>query len=383
MDGASLNFAAPWWVYYVLPGGLLVFGALVWASAVLRRRAASLWAGGGGAEGARRVTLRLAPGARWTKLVLAAGALALLCVGLGRPQWGTRTERVPRGGTDLVILVDVSNSMLVEDMGTSRLQWARRKIHDLLDEMSADPFHRVGLMPFAGEPFPLVPPTPDYEAVRFFVDDLTPRSVGYGGSDLARAVDRAAADLKKLPGKRKAILVISDGDAIEPEEPGAVKKAREAARRKAVEAARDAHVGGKGRVVVFALGVGSDKVASEVAVPDERGGRSYVLYKDESGRDRIATSRLSGSTLAEVASRGGGAYVHSTSDDSDINLLMASGLLTGGVTGEEETARAIPIERFRWPLLAAFVLLLVELFVPAGAKGGAGAFPALAREAAR
>ena len=161
MDAASLKFADPWWVYYILPGGLLALGALVWASEVLRRRAVSLWAGGGGGEGARRVTLRLAPGARWTKFVLAAGAWALLCVGLGRPQWGTRTERLPRGGTDLVIMVDVSNSMLVEDMGTSRLEWARRKIHDLLDEMSADPFHRVGLMPFAGEPFPLVPPPPD------------------------------------------------------------------------------------------------------------------------------------------------------------------------------------------------------------------------------
>jgi hypothetical protein len=256
--------------------------------------------------------------------------------------------------------------------------------------MSADPFHRVGLMPFAGEPFPLVPPTPDYEAVRFFVDDLTPRSVGYGGSDLARAVDRAAADLKKLPGKRKAILVISDGDAIEPvpareragqvtarsrrpREAGAIRQAREAARRKAVEAARDAHLGGEGRVAVFALGVGSDKVASEVAVPDERGGRSYVRYKDESGMDRVATSGLSERTLTEVARRGGGFYVHSTRDDSDLKLLMANGLLTGGVTGEEETARAIPIERFRWPLLAAFVLLLAELFVPAGGKDDAGA----------
>jgi hypothetical protein len=177
--------------------------------------------------------------------------------------------------------------------------------------------------------------------------------------------------------------VISDGDAIGPDEPGAVKKARGAARRKAVEAARDAHLGGKGRVAVFALGVGSDKIASEVAVPDQRGGRSYVRYKDESGRDRVATSRLSGSTLAEVASRGGGAYVHSTSDDSDLKLLVADGLLTGGVTGEEEAARAIPIERFRWPLLAAFVLLLVELFVPAGAKGDAGAYAARIGGAAR
>lgn len=368
MDGGSVSFASPWWVYYVLPGGLLVLGALVWLGSLLRGRAGRSLAPGG----ALRITLRSSPAARAAKLALAAGAWSLLCVALGRPQWGTRSERLPRGGTDLMILVDVSNSMLVEDMGTSRLEWALRKIADLLDEMSAEPFHRVGLMPFAGEPFPLVPPTPDYEAVRFFLDDVNPRSVGYGGSNLARAIDRASADLKKAPGRHRAILLISDGDAIDPDESGAVWAAREVAREKAVEAARDAGLGGGPKVVVFTLGVGNDKVASEVAVPDGRGGRSYVRYRNESGEERIATSRLDESTLANIASAGNGTYVHSTYDDTDLQLLVASGLLTGGVTGEEEASRSLPIDRFRWPLLAAFVLLLAEMFVPAGGRGRAG-----------
>ena len=365
MDGSKLTFAAPEWVCYVLPGGLLALGSLVWPGVTLRTRAAQAWA-----ERGERITLRSAPGARIAKLALAGGAWSLLCVGLARPQWGTTLQRLPTGGTDLSIVIDVSNSMLVPDMGAgaTRLDWAKRKIEDLLDELGdlskREGGHRVGLVPFAGEPFPLVPPTPDYEAARFFLEDLNPRSVGFGGSDLARAIDHSASELAKLPGRLKALLIVSDGDAIEPEAAGAVKAARASAREKAVEAARDAALKG---VRVFALGVGGEE-AREVLSEDDGGGTSYVRYEDDSGESRIATSALEESTLAEVARAGGGEYVHSTLNDSDLALLMHSGLLSGGVSGEEETERVIPIERMRWPLLAAFVLLLVEMLVPAGGR---------------
>jgi Ca-activated chloride channel family protein len=280
------------------------------------------------------------------KLVLAAGAWSLLCVGLARPQWGTTLQRLPKGGTDLTILVDVSNSMLVPDMGAgaTRLEWAKRKIEDLLDELEREGGHRVGLVPFAGEPFPLVPPTPDYEAARFFLQDLNPRSVAFGGSDLARAMDHSAAELAKLPGRLKTLLIISDGDAIEPEASGALGAARASAREKAVEAARDAALKG---VRVFALGVGGTEARKVLSEGDD-GASRYVRFED--------------------ARAGGGEYVHSTLNDSDLALLMHSGLLSGGVSGEEETERVIPIERMRWPLLAAFILLLIEMLLPAGGR---------------
>ncbi|MHC4250918.1 MAG: vWA domain-containing protein [Planctomycetota bacterium] len=361
MDGSSLTFATPEWVYYVLPGGLLALVALTWLGATVGARAAQVWA-----ERGERITLRAGAGTRTLKLALAAGAWSLLCIGLARPQWGTTVQRLPKGGTDLTILVDVSNSMLVPDMGAgaTRLEWAKRKIEDLLDEVEREGGHRVGLVPFAGEPFPLVPPTPDYEAARFFLDDLNPSSVAFGGSDVARAVDSSATTLAKLPGRLKALLVISDGDAIEPQASGAVRAARGAAREKAVEAARDAGLKG---VRVFALGVGG-KESREVVSEGDDGGTSFVRYEDDSGESRIATSALEESTLAELARAGGGEYVHSTLNESDLALLIHSGLLSGGVSGEEETERVIPIERMRWPLLAALVLLLVEMLLPAGGR---------------
>jgi len=260
----------------------------------------------------------------------------------------------------------VSNSMLVKDMGEdmSRLERARWKIMDLVDELGRDPVHRVGLMPFAGEPFELAPPTPDYDAIRFFVEDIGPGSVAVGGSNLARAIDRAAEILDRLPGKQDSILVISDGDAIDENEPGAVQAWREAARRKAVAAARDARLKG---IRVFALGVGGS-AAGEVTAPDGPGGTSYVRFRDESGQERIATSALSEATLAAVAAGAGpgqmDGYVRTTRDDSDIRFLLARGLVAGGASGTSDEERSIPIDRFRWPLLAAFVLLLAELFVP-------------------
>jgi len=361
MDGSTLKFATPEWVYYVLPGGLLALGGLLWLGRALALRAERAWA-----ERGERIALRRAPGLKIAKLVLAMGAWSLLCAGLARPQWGTTVQRLPKGGTDLAVLVDVSNSMLVPDMGagTTRLDWAKRKIEDLIEELKREGGHRIGLVPFAGERFPLVPPTPDYEAARFFLEDLNPRSVPFGGSDLARAIDGTASELAELPGHLKSILVVSDGDAIEPEAPGAVKAARAAAREKAVEAARDAGLKG---VRVFALGVGG-KEAREVLSEGDGGGTSYVRYEDDGGAERIATSALEEATLAEVARAGGGEYVHSTLNDSDLALLMHSGLLSGDVSGEEETERVIPIDRMRWPLLAAFIMMLVELFLPGGGR---------------
>ena len=366
MNDFALEFATPEWVYYVLPGGLLLLGFLLWLGIMLRAKALAAWA----PAGAGRITLGHVPGARVAKLALAVAGWALLCAALARPQGSAETAKLPRGGTDLMVLVDVSNSMLVGDMGggTTRLGWARRKLKDLLDEIAHDPIHRVGLMPFAGEPFALVPPTPDHEAVRFFIEDLNPSSVALGGSDLARAIDDAADDLERLPGEHKAILLISDGDAITSEAAGAVRAAREKARIDARRAVEDAHRKG---VLVFALGVGDVK-ASEVLVPDDEGGASYVRYEDETGADRIATSALDESTLAVVGADG---FVRTTFNESDILNLLGYGMLTGGVTGEEEIERTIPVERFQWPLLAAFVLLLAEMFVPAGARSAPSRHP--------
>lgn len=359
MNSLTIEFATPEWVYYVLPGGLIVLGLLLWLGIAMRGKSLAAWAPGG----VGRITLGVSAGLRAAKLALAVSGWTLLCIALARPQLGAETVRLPRGGTDLTVLVDVSNSMLVGDMGgdTTRLEWARRKLMDLLDEIERDSIHRVGLMPFAGEPFPLVPPTPDYEAVRFFIEDLNPRSVAFGGSDLAKAIDRAVEDLKRLPAKHKAILLMSDGDAVDPRATGPVKAAREKARREAVKAAEDARRNG---ILVFALGIGGAE-AKEIVVPDEDGGTRQVRYKDEAGQERIATSALDESTLAAVASQG---YVHTTFDESDILSLLGYGMLTGGVSGEEEIERSTPIERFQWPLLGAFVLLLAEMFVPAGTR---------------
>lgn len=361
--GTSIVFAKPEWVYYVLPGGLLLIGAAALFSMRLTVRSRQRWAG----ELFGKLLVGASPARKLVKLFAQALAWSFICVGLARPQKGSETVRLPRGGSDILILVDVSNSMLIEDVveGTSRLDWARRKISDLLDELARDPIHRIGLMPFAGEPFLLVPPTNDYDALRLFVEDLNPRSVGLGGSDLAKAIDSASDELAKLPGKAKAVLVMSDGDVIEPFSDAELAGARAQARAKAVEAATAAKTRG---IAVFALGIGG-RMAREVTVSDGRGSSSYVRYKEPSGAEAIATSALDENTLAMIGSPPG-AYAHTTLDGTDIELLMSSGLLSGGEpTGEEhQEERSIPVERMRWPLMAAFMLLLTELFIPAGRK---------------
>jgi Ca-activated chloride channel family protein len=124
VDGWSIQFARAEWVYYVLPGCLLGLGLVVWLGARQRRRDVERFVPGG----AERIRLRHDVTRRAIKLSVMAATVALLCVALARPQWGHETVNLPRGGADIMILFDVSNSMLVEDMGGSRLQWGRRKV---------------------------------------------------------------------------------------------------------------------------------------------------------------------------------------------------------------------------------------------------------------
>ena len=261
------------------------------------------------------------------------GAVACLVIALAGPRFGRTLRETTQESLDLVVALDVSESMLAEDVAPSRLQRARLEIQRIVAER---PGARVGLVVFAGEAFLQCPLTTDRSAFRLFLDAAEPSLVPLQGTDLGAALRIAGAALEEAADvdRPRAVLVVSDGEAHEGD-PGTE-----------AEALRD------GGATVLAIGVGTEDGGP---IPLRRSGR-LVGYKTARGGDQV-TTRYEGSALREVAGRGGvyrldrrGSVVAEVDRQLD-------GLDRAVAGGEHYETYA---ERFQWPLGLALVLLLIE-----------------------
>ena len=220
---------------------------------------------------------------RWrpgVKFWLLEGALALLIVMLARPQMGTKISHEQRNGIETIIAVDISNSMLAEDVSPSRLDRAKMMVENLVDHFTND---KIGLIVFAGDAFVQLPITSDYVSAKMFLQNIDPSMIATQGTDIARAVSMASHSFTQEKGIGKAIIVITDG---EDHEGGAL------------EAAKAAHKEGMN---VYVLGFGSPQGA-----PIPVGGGSYLT--DNAGN--TVMTALNEDMCRQVAQAGGGAYIH-------------------------------------------------------------------------
>ena len=290
-------------------------------------------------SGAGRETRRLATLTRQRRVraALLVGALACLGVALAGPRIGTALREARQESLDLLIALDVSDSMRAEDVAPSRLQRAKLEIERIVEERRGD---RVGLVIFAGEAFLQCPLTTDRSALRLFLDAAEPEQIAVQGTDFARALEvadqafNASAETTVRP---RALLVVSDG---EDHEGGLGSEA---------DALREAGV------TVLALGVGTDE-GSEI--PNVRRGRVTGVRRDRSGQPVV--SRYEPGALRDLAGRSGlyrigrgGSAAAQINDDLD-------GLDRAVLADDQFAATA---ERFQWPLALALLLLLVERIV--------------------
>ncbi|MBR1503656.1 MAG: VWA domain-containing protein, partial [Prevotella sp.] len=181
------------------------------------------------------------------KFCLLEAVLALLIVMLARPQFGTKINREKRTGIETIIAVDVSNSMLAEDVAPSRLDRTKMMIENLVDHFTDD---KIGLIVFAGDAFIQLPITSDFVSAKMFLSAISPSMIATQGTDIAKAITMASNSFTQQEGVGKAIIVITDG---EDHEGGAL------------EAAKDAQARG---YHVYVLGVGSPNGAP---IPTENG----------------------------------------------------------------------------------------------------------------
>jgi len=215
------------------------------------------------------------------KFCILLGALALLIVMLARPQLGTKISHEKRVGIETIIAMDISNSMLAEDIVPSRLDRSKMMVENLVDHFSND---KIGLIVFAGDAFVQLPITSDYVSAKMFLSSISPSMMASQGTDIARAIEMATHSFTQEEGIGKAIIVITDG---EDHEGGALE---------AAEAAKDQGMR------VYVLGVGS---VSGAPIPISGTG-DYMI--DHTGN--TVMSALNEDMCKQVAQAGGGAYIH-------------------------------------------------------------------------
>ena len=213
-------------------------------------------------------------------------ALALLIVMVARPQFGTKIIHEKRTGIETIIAMDISNSMLAEDVAPSRLDRSKMMVENLVDNFTND---KIGLIVFAGDAFIQLPITSDYVSAKMFLSSIDPSMIATQGTDIAAAVSMASHSFTQEEGVGKAIIVITDG---EDHEGGALEAAKEAKER-----------GQR----VYVLGVGSTKGA-----PIPTGDGDYM--KDNTGQ--TVMTGLNEEMCRQIAEAGGGAYIHVENNSS-------------------------------------------------------------------
>ena len=273
---------------------------------------------------------------RWrpsVKFWLLEGALALLIVMLARPQMGTRISHEKRTGIETIIAMDISNSMLAEDVVPSRLERAKMMVENLVDNFTND---KIGLIVFAGDAFVQLPITSDYVSAKMFLSSIEPSMMLSQGTDIAKAVSMATHSFTPEENIGKAIIIITDG---EDHEGGALEAAKEAK---------------KLGMRVYVLGVGSAK-GSPIPIP---GTGDYM--RDNTGE--VVMSALNEQMCREVAQAGGGAYIH-VENNSNAQRQLDEELDKLEKRETESTVYSDYDEQFQAVGLIALLLLIIEICI--------------------
>lgn len=273
---------------------------------------------------------------RWrpeVKFWLTMLALASFIVALARPQFGTRLDTRERMGIEAIIALDVSNSMLAEDVKPNRLEKAKMMVSNMVDGMSDD---KIGLIVFAGQAFVQLPITSDYVSAKMFLETISPSMISVQGTDVAEAISLSMRSFTQQEDVSRAIFVITDGEDNE---------------GRAVEAARQAASQG---VRVYVLGIGNPGGAP-IPIP---GTGQYII--DNEGNTVV--SKLSEEMCREIATAGQGSYIYVDNSSSAQKKLseqldrLAKAKMESQVYSEYD-------EQFQGFILIGLLFLLVDILL--------------------
>jgi Ca-activated chloride channel family protein len=288
----------------------------------------------------KELVSELAPQLKKSRRVIKAGfilaGMTFGIIALTQPQWGFHWEEIKRVGVDIIIAIDVSESMLAQDVKPNRLERAKREVYDLIEQLEGD---RIGLIAFAGTSFVQCPLTLDYGACKMFLDYIDTDLIPVQGTELGDAIRTAIKAFSKRERKSKALILITDGEDHQ---------------GNPLEAAQEAEKEG---IKIFTIGVGQEDGAP-IPAKDGSGG-----FKKDRGGDMIIT-RLDEVPLQKIALETGGTYVRSVTGDMDLDKIYQEGIKERVEEKQLKSTRKRRWEqRFQWFILCALIFLAAEFFV--------------------
>ena len=267
----------------------------------------------------------------WVRLVLFSIGFFFFVIGLSRPQIGARLKEQEIKGAEIIIAIDVSNSMLAEDYSPNRLERAKLAVSRLVDKLRDD---RIGLVIFAGTSFVQLPVTTDYVSAKMFLNSIDTGSIPIQGTALGDAITTCIRSFSAQSDKSRAIILITDGENHEDDPVAAAKQAAEMG------------------IKVFTIGVGSPE-----GKPIPMNGE---LLKDKDGE--IVVSRLDEAVLQEIAAEGNGAYVRAGNSEFGLNPIIDDLRKL-----EDEKYNSVVFEeydeQFMYFLAIALVFFVLEMLV--------------------
>ena len=321
------RFATPGYLYLLLLLPLLA-GLYVYAVRS-RRRALERFADEAVLPGlmpeASPVRLRL-------KFVLLCLGLGFIILALARPQFGSKLREVTRQGVEIMLAVDVSNSMLAQDFEPSRLERTKFAIDRLAEQLHED---RIGLIVFAGDAYVQLPITSDYVTARNFARNISPDMVSRQGTALGAAIELASGSFSSGSEGSRVIILISDGENHEDD----AMAAAEAAARQGIK--------------IYTIGIGTPEGA-----PIRIGGD---FIKDEEGK--MVVSKLDEQTLEQIALTTGGGYIRATNRSLGLDEIVQK---IGEVEKKQLTESIFEdfSEQYQYPLAVGLALLLLDFLIP-------------------
>jgi Ca-activated chloride channel homolog len=327
-----MRFAEP--IYFALLIAVLLLGVYVFWAISRKKKLLNLF-------GDLPLLLKNAPyisfARQRTKAVLVLVGLAFVCIALARLQFGTHLEKLKREGIDVIVAVDLSNSMLARDMKPNRLEKAKQELRSIIDRLKGD---RIGLVAFAGEAFVQCPLTMDYAAARMLLSVMDQNTVSVQGTSLSSAIEAAQKAFSQQDKKHKVLVLLTDG-----EDHGG----------NAVEAAQEARKDG---IKIYTVGIGNPD-GDPIPVID-RQGNQVGFKKDKNGE--VIVSKLDEATLEKIALETGGKYYNATNGELELDKIFdeISSMEKKELEGTLVTRYD---DRYQWPLLLAMVLITVEFFV--------------------
>ncbi len=326
------RFANTAYLYFLLIMPLLIVLYIVLAN--LQKRATNRFVNSAFFE--LLMPLR-SPAKSHTKFIIFLFALASLIIAVSRPQFGSKLEEVKREGIEMIIALDVSRSMLAQDIKPNRLERAKQAITSLVNHMQND---KIGMIIFAGDAYTQLPITTDYISAKLFLSNLNTEVVSKQGTAIASAIELGTKSFTQDTEASKVIVVISDGENHEGD---------------AVEAARLAAEKG---IKVYTIGMGSTKGAP---IPLSGTGSSQPGFlKDRQGE--VVISRMDPSMLSKIAAAGNGEFFGASS--SNVGLYQLYNQLNSLNKSEiESKVYSEYDDQFQYFIIFALVLLIVDIFI--------------------